>query len=182
MPEGTIRTDHIWKRFRADRRRRLARDQLEVLGERMRGRAKRGWRWALKDIDFKAEPGEAVGLVGINGSGKSTLLRILGGVMYPYAGRAVVSGRIGALIEVKAGMDPLWMKETYGKDLVIHGGLNAALWDDYEKLDAEIRRVVPALKRGGGYVYGTDHSVPSCVSLENFRRFVELGKELGSYA
>jgi len=84
-------------------------------------------------------------------------------------------------IEVKAGMDPVWIKQTYGKDLVIHGGLNAALWDDYEKLEAEISKVVPELKRGGGYVYSTDHSVPSCVSLENFRRFVELGKELGSY-
>ena len=51
------------------------------------GRGRRGWRWALDDVDVQVEPGEAVGLVGINGSGKSTLLKILTRVMYPYAGR-----------------------------------------------------------------------------------------------
>lgn len=53
-----------------------------------------------------AAPGEAVGLVGSNGSGKSTLLKILTRVMYPYAGRLEVSGRVGALIEVRAGIHP----------------------------------------------------------------------------
>jgi ABC-2 type transport system ATP-binding protein len=64
------------------------------------------WRWVLRDVDFKVEPGEAVGLVGANGSGKSTLLKILTRVMYPYAGRLEVTGRVGALIEIKAGIHP----------------------------------------------------------------------------
>ena len=84
-------------------------------------------------------------------------------------------------LEVKAGMDPVELKRNYGDRLVLHGGINAVLWDDIGAIEAEMRRVVPALKQGGGYVFSSDHSVPSSVSLENFRRIVELAKELGSY-
>jgi len=41
---------------------------------------------------------------------------------------------------------------------------------------------VPVLKESGGYIFSSDHSVPSAVSLENFRRIVNLAKELGSYS
>ncbi len=71
----------------------------------MRG-VRPGWLWALRDISFEVEPGEAVGLVGANGSGKSTLLKILNRVMYPYAGSIETTGRIGALIEVSSGLHP----------------------------------------------------------------------------
>jgi len=84
-------------------------------------------------------------------------------------------------LEVKAGMDALALKDEFGDRLVLHGGINAVLWDDVEAIEAEMRRVVPALKQGGGYIFSSDHSVPSSVSLENFRRIVELAKELGSY-
>jgi len=84
-------------------------------------------------------------------------------------------------LEVKAGMDPLELKARFGDRLVLHGGINAVLWDQPEAIEAEMRRVVPALKQGGGYVFSSDHSVPSSVSLEDFRRIVELAKELGSY-
>jgi ABC-type polysaccharide/polyol phosphate transport system ATPase subunit len=103
-PEGTVDVTHVWKRFRADRRRMLLRDELERLGARLRGQQDKGWRWVLRDVDLHVEPGESVGLVGANGSGKSTLLKILSRVMYPYAGRVEVSGRLGALIEVRAGL------------------------------------------------------------------------------
>jgi ABC-type polysaccharide/polyol phosphate transport system ATPase subunit len=106
LPEGAIQTDHLWKRFRADRRRKLLRDELQRVGARLRGRGGRGWRWALRDMNLTAQPGEAIGLVGSNGSGKTTLLRILSRVMYPYAGTASVGGRIGALLEVRAGIHP----------------------------------------------------------------------------
>jgi len=84
-------------------------------------------------------------------------------------------------LEVKAGMDPVEIKRRYGGALVLHGGINAVLWDDVEKIEAEMKRVVPVLKENGGYIFSSDHSVPSSVSLENFRRIVELAKELGSY-
>lgn len=84
-------------------------------------------------------------------------------------------------IEVKAGMNPIQLKRDYGNNLVFHGGLNAALWDKPEKLFEEMQNVIPAMKQNGGYIVSTDHSVPSCVSLKDFKRFVELAKELGSY-
>ncbi len=105
LPDGTISAEHVWKRFHADRQTRQLRDKLHQLPARLRG-ARRGWRWALRDIDFHVDPGESVGLVGVNGSGKSTLLKILSRVMYPYAGSVAAAGRVGALIEVRAGLHP----------------------------------------------------------------------------
>ena len=73
-------------------------------------------------------------------------------------------------------MDPTHLKKTYGKDLVLHGGINAVLWDQREAIEAEMRRVVPVVKESGGYIFSSDHSVPSSVSLEDFRRIIELAK------
>ncbi len=84
-------------------------------------------------------------------------------------------------LEIKAGMDPVALKRDFGSKLVFNGGLNAAIWGEREKFEAEMRRIVPALKTNGGYILGSDHSVPSSVSLQDFGRFVELAKELGKY-
>ena len=84
-------------------------------------------------------------------------------------------------LEVKAGMDPVELKKSYGDDLVFHGGINAVLWDRPEEIKAEIERVVPVMKEKGGYIFSSDHSVPSSVSLEDFRHIVDLARTLGSY-
>lgn len=84
-------------------------------------------------------------------------------------------------LEVKAGMDPLGLKQRFGQQLAFHGGLNAALYTDPQALWEEMRRVIPGMKTGGGYVISSDHSVPDSVSLEEFREFVSLAKELGRY-
>jgi uroporphyrinogen decarboxylase len=85
-------------------------------------------------------------------------------------------------LEVKAGMDPLHLKQVFGDKLVLHGGINALLYEDIDALEAEMRRIIPTLKTNGGYILSSDHSIPSSMSFDHFRRFVELGKELGSYA
>ena len=84
-------------------------------------------------------------------------------------------------LEVKAGMDSLALKEQYGDRLVLHGGINAVLWDDKEAIVAEIERLVPCLKEKGGYIFSSDHSIPNSVSAENFREIVAAAKRAGSY-
>jgi uroporphyrinogen decarboxylase len=84
-------------------------------------------------------------------------------------------------LEVKAGLDPAALKQQWGDRLSFHGGLNAVLFDHPDQLWEEMRRIIPTMKRHGGYWVSSDHSVPQSVSLETFREFVRLGKELGSY-
>ncbi len=61
--------------------------------------------WALKNISFNVEKGEAIGVVGLNGSGKSTLLKIIAQVMKPTTGKVNVYGSVAPLIELGAGFD-----------------------------------------------------------------------------
>lgn len=84
-------------------------------------------------------------------------------------------------LEVKAGMEPTALKARYGDRLAFHGGLNAVLFEHPDQLWAEMRRVIPVMKQGGGYLISSDHSVPQSVSLDEFRQFVDLAKDLGSY-
>lgn len=95
----------------------------------------------------------------------------------------IVDTGIDALnpIEIKAGMDPFYIKENYGDRLVLHGAINAVLWDDKEKVIAEIEKTVPVLKEGGGYIFSSDHSIPNSVSLKNFRAIIDTVKKIGTY-
>ena len=63
--------------------------------------------WAVKDISFELRRGECLGLIGHNGAGKSTLLKILNGLINPDAGKVTIKGRVGALIELGAGFNPI---------------------------------------------------------------------------
>ncbi|MGB5982855.1 MAG: ABC transporter ATP-binding protein [Nonlabens sp.] len=63
--------------------------------------------WAVKDVSFTLKRGECLGLIGHNGAGKSTLLKILNGLINPDAGKIVMKGRVGALIELGAGFNPV---------------------------------------------------------------------------
>jgi uroporphyrinogen decarboxylase len=95
----------------------------------------------------------------------------------------IVATGVDALnpLEVKAGMDALQTKREYGNRLVLHGGVNAVLWSDKDRIVAEIERLVPALKENGGYIFASDHSIPNSVSLENFKAIIETVKRCGSY-
>jgi uroporphyrinogen decarboxylase len=84
-------------------------------------------------------------------------------------------------LEVKAGVDAPALKAQFGDRLVLHGAINAVLWDDLDTMEEEMRRVIPVMKENGGFILSTDHSVPSCVGVEDFRRIIALAKELGAY-
>ena len=59
--------------------------------------------WALRDIDFRVEQGDVVGIIGKNGAGKSTLLKLLSKVTAPTVGTIRARGRIASLLEVGTG-------------------------------------------------------------------------------
>jgi lipopolysaccharide transport system ATP-binding protein len=59
--------------------------------------------WAIRNLTFAIQEGEAVGILGQNGAGKSTLLKVLSRITAPTEGRVRISGRVGTLLEIGTG-------------------------------------------------------------------------------
>ncbi len=78
----------------------------EIFAKEKRTDLRPGEFWALRDLSFSLYPGESIGLVGRNGSGKSTLLKMINGSLRPDVGKIAVDGRVQALINLNAGLDP----------------------------------------------------------------------------
>jgi len=79
----------------------------EVMGLRRKPDLRTGEFWAVNDVNFELRRGECLGLIGHNGAGKSTLLKMLNGLIKPDRGRITMQGRVGALIELGTGFNPI---------------------------------------------------------------------------
>ena len=64
---------------------------------------------------------------------------------------------------------------------MLHGGVNAMLWDHIDQIEAEILRLLPILKENGGYIFQEDHSIPDSVSLDNYKRILQVARRIGTY-
>ena len=111
MAAAPVVFDAVWKKFRQGERHDSLRDLIPAAIGALRGRnssaeLKTEEFWAVHDVSFEVQPGEALGIIGPNGAGKSTTLKLLTRILRPNRGRCVVTGRVGALIEVAAGFHP----------------------------------------------------------------------------
>ena len=99
-----IIVDNISKRFK------IPHEKKTTLFQNIVGLVRRQFSyeelWALKDISFSVEKGEAFGIIGKNGSGKSTLLKILAKVLYPQSGSVTMCGKVACFLELGVGFQP----------------------------------------------------------------------------
>ena len=112
-----VELDRVWKRFKLGERRKGVTKKRTLSGQLGAAMERSGLRggdgggsianiWALADVSFAVQEGEAVGIIGPNGSGKSTALKLISRITDPWAGAVRTKGRIGSLIEIKSGIHP----------------------------------------------------------------------------
>ena len=113
-----LKFDNVSKKYRIyqESEAEMSPSRLQRITRRLRG----NWSdfWALRDVSFEVERGEALGIIGQNGAGKSTILKLLYNITAPTKGRIHINGRLSALIEVASGFHP----ELTGRENVFLNG------------------------------------------------------------
>jgi ABC-type polysaccharide/polyol phosphate transport system ATPase subunit len=100
--------------------------------------------WALRDISFQVQRGEALGIVGPNGAGKTTLVRLLSGITAPSAGEIEIVGRLASLVEVGAGFQP----DLTGRENIFLNG--AIMGMRHREIKAKLPRIIEFAEIGDG--------------------------------
>lgn len=91
--------------------------------------------WVIRNVTFRVDPGESIGIIGANGAGKSTVLKMITGTTRPSEGRVAVNGRVSALLELGLGFNT----ELTGRENVVHSaGLMGIPQSQIETLLPEI--------------------------------------------
>jgi ABC-2 type transport system ATP-binding protein len=131
MTAPVIVVDAAGIRFRRNRR---SRRSFKDLFAGRRRRARPDEFWALREVSFTVQAGEAIGVVGRNGQGKSTLLKLVAEVILPDEGSVSVHGGVAPLIEITGGfVDDLSVRENVYLTAGLHGmtrGQIAARFDE----------------------------------------------------
>jgi len=110
--ETLIKVENVSKKFCRDLKKSLWYGVKDIAGE-ISGRnnpveeLRPDEFWSVTDVSFELKRGECLGLIGPNGAGKSTLLKMFNGLIKPDKGRISIRGRVGALIELGAGFNPI---------------------------------------------------------------------------
>ncbi len=111
MSDTLVRVEGVSKKFCRDLKKSLWYGLQDIAGELVGSSKERRLRpgefWAVDDVSFELKKGDCLGLIGPNGAGKSTLLKMLNGLIKPDRGRIELKGRVGALIELGAGFNPI---------------------------------------------------------------------------
>ena len=109
-----IKVDNVSKKFCRDFKKSLwyglkdtAADILHPTHKSADSKLRPSEFWANQNISFEVKRGECLGLIGHNGAGKTTLLKMLNGLIKPDTGSIEMRGRIGALIALGAGFNPI---------------------------------------------------------------------------
>lgn len=110
--EILVKVDGVSKKFCRSLKKSLWYGMCDMASEIVGGKGsheklRNGEFWAVNDVSFELRRGECLGLIGRNGAGKTTLLKMLNGLIKPDCGRIEMRGRVGALIALGAGFNPI---------------------------------------------------------------------------
>jgi len=129
-----ITVDDAGIRFRRNRRSR--RNFKDLFAGRAR-RTLSGEFWALRNVNFTVQPGEAIGVVGRNGQGKSTLLKLVAEVILPDEGSVRVHTGVAPLIEITGGfVDDLTVRDNVYLTAGLHGMKKAEIAARFDEIIA----------------------------------------------